>query len=137
MRVYIAGPMSGKPSFNWPAFDELAAVLRGRGFDVVSPSEMDSPATRAAVMSSPDGHHRDLPPGETWGYYLSRDVALLADGGIEGVVVLPEWETSKGARLEVFMASQILGLPVMRYIDPGLPGLIELSPWAILEGVRR
>ena len=65
---------------------------------------------------------------------MSRDIRLLADDGIEAVVVLPEWEASKGARLEVFMANQILGLPIFQYIDPGL---IELSPWAILEGVRR
>ena len=134
MRVYLSGGMSGVRHFNLEAFDELARTLRGRGFEVVSPAEMDGDEARAILMTSEHGSHSDLPPGETWGWYLARDIRLLADDGIEAVVVLPEWETSKGARLEVFMANQILGLPIFQYIDPGL---IELSPWAILEGVRR
>ena len=132
MRLYIAGPMTGIAGFNVPAFDELAAYLRGWGHDVVSPAELDGEETRAVIAAAPTGHHSELPPGETWGFYLSRDIRLLADDGIQGVVVLPGWESSRGARLEVFMASQILGLPIFRYIAPGL---VELSlPW-IKSGV--
>ncbi len=112
MRLYIAGPMSGIPHFNIPAFDAMAAKLRALGHEVVSPAELDGPETRAAIYASKTGSHRDLPPGETWGFYLSRDVRLLADDGIEGVVVLPGWGKSKGARLETFVACALLDKPV-------------------------
>lgn len=31
-RVYIAGPMTGLPEFNYPAFNACAADLRAKGF---------------------------------------------------------------------------------------------------------
>ena len=105
MRVYIAGPMTGIPQFNFPAFDALAQELRSRGYDVVSPAEMDDPATRAAALASPDGAPgTGSPNGETWGDFLSRDVKLIADGGIEAIICLPGWNRSRGARLETFVA---------------------------------
>jgi hypothetical protein len=112
-RVYLAGPMTGIPQFNFPAFDAAAEELRGLGYDVVSPAELDSEETREAALASADGA-----PGsgsttdETWGDFLARDVKLIADGGIEGVVVLPGWQRSRGARLETFIARALHGYPV-------------------------
>ena len=101
MRVYLAGPMSHIPQFNIPAFDFAASDLRRRGFTVVSPAELDDPATRAVALASPDGAPGSgAANGETWGDFLARDVKLIADGGIEGVILLPEWWRSRGARLE-------------------------------------
>jgi hypothetical protein len=113
MRVYLAGPMTGIPQFNIPAFDAYAADLRLAGYDVVSPAELDDPETRAAALASPDGAPgTGSTNGETWGDFLSRDVKLIADGGIEGVVLMPRWERSRGARLETYVAHAMLGLPV-------------------------
>jgi hypothetical protein len=118
VKVYVAGPMTGIPQFNIPAFDEMAARLRDMGHEVVSPAELDSPETRAIQLASKTGSMADLPPGDTWGMFLARDVKLLADDGIEGIVVLPGWDRSRGARLETFVANALCGLPVMSY-----------SPW--------
>lgn len=116
MKVYIAGPMTGLPQFNFPAFDALGSRLRSRGFDVVSPAELDDPEDRAAALASPDGHmHDGHHMNKTWGDFLARDVKLLADGGIEAVIVLPGWERSRGARLETFVANRMCGLPVYTY----------------------
>lgn len=105
MKVYIAGPMTGIPQFNFPVFDEAARTLRARGIDVITPSELDNEDTRAAALASPDGA-----PGsgtannETWGDFLARDVKLLADEpDLTGIAVLPNWTSSRGARLEVFV----------------------------------
>lgn len=116
MKVYVAGPMTGIPSFNFPAFDAAAAQLRRAGYDVVSPAEMDDPVTRAAAMASPDGAPGSgSTNGETWGDFLARDVKLIADGGIDGIMVLDGWENSRGARLETFVGAALCGLPIFRF----------------------
>ena len=132
MRYYIAGPMTGIAGFNVPAFDRLAAILREEGHDVVSPVELDGAESRAIIMASETGSHADLPPGETWGFYLSRDVKLLADDGIQGVVCLPGWETSSGARLETFTAKALLGLPVYGWYGRGV-GMVALNATALVR----
>lgn len=117
LRIYLAGPMTWRPAFNIPAFDEAAEALRSRGFEVVSPAELDDPKSRAVALASPDGNplnYRD-DTGETWGDLLARDVKLIADGGIQAIVVLPGWESSRGARLETFVANALCDLPVYRY----------------------
>lgn len=102
MKVYIAGPMTNMPQFNVPLFDKVAAELRQRGYDVVSPAELDSPEMRAAAMQSADGALAPLEQAtkETWGQVLARDVRVLSDQDIEGIVLLPGWERSRGANLE-------------------------------------
>jgi hypothetical protein len=100
------------PHFNFPKFIEMAELLRWWGHDVVSPAELDSPEERAAAMASPDGHPIHYANGKTWGDFLARDVKLLADSDIEGVLVLPGWEKSRGARLETFVAYALCDKPV-------------------------
>ena len=100
MRIYLAGPMSGIKRFNFPAFDAAAANLRAHGYEVVSPAELDSPEFRARVLTA-TGNEKDL-LGE-WGNCLARDVKLIADSGIEGIVLLRDWHLSRGAKLEAFI----------------------------------
>lgn len=137
--VYIAGPMTGIPQFNYPAFMDLAARLRAAGFKVKSPAEMDDEATAAAAMASPDGAPGSgSANGETWGDFLSRDVKLLADGGIEAIIVLPGWERSRGARLETFVGHRMVGLPVYRWDGTDLqevPFLELVRAWSAKQDI--
>lgn len=116
MRVYLAGPMSGIRAFNIPAFDEAARNLRDAGYEVFSPAEIDGPITRAVLLKSATGDHKDLPMDESYSYYLSRDFRILCDSGIEKIVTLPGWKDSKGARLEVALAKE-LGIAQCEYFD--------------------
>ena len=38
--VYIAGPMRGKPNFNYPAFMRAEKHLRALGYEVINPATM-------------------------------------------------------------------------------------------------
>jgi hypothetical protein len=125
-KVYVAGPMTGIPQMNFPCFDDAASALRQRGYEVVSPAELDSPESRAAALASEDGTPAGYAEGETWGQFLARDVKLIADEGIQAIVVLPGWQESRGARLETFVA-RLCGLPILKYphLDPVAPIQIE------------
>lgn len=91
-RVYIAGPMTGLPEFNFPAFNTMAATMRAEGWHVENPAE--------------HGHVE----GAEWADYLRHDIGRL--GTCEAVLLLPGWSKSLGAMLERHIAEQ-LGLRVM------------------------
>jgi len=95
-RLYLAGPMTGFEDFNFPAFNKMAADLRGRGYDVENPAE------------------HGVVDGADWADYMAYDLTRL---GLCGqVAVLPGWENSKGARLEVHIARE-LGMKVVNAHD--------------------
>lgn len=88
MKIYLSGPMTGLPSFNYPLFNQQAARLRALGHVVANPAEIlggDTTQTRS--------------------FYLRKDIQdiLLCDA----VALLPNWERSKGARLEVSLALEL------------------------------
>lgn len=105
MKIYLAGPMSGYPGNNYQAFDAASANLRQRGFDVISPAELSR-------EQGIDGT-RILEPHEYAGCMRCDIEALLK---VEGVICLPGWRKSKGARYEVHTA-QLLGLKVLEFPD--------------------
>jgi hypothetical protein len=118
MKVYLAGPMSGIPAFNFPEFKRVTALLRSCGWEVISPAEEDhKEGIGAAAEASPDGDPTGMPI--TWGSFLARDVKLIADGGIQGIVFLKGWEKSRGARLEASVGLLIKGMLFFEQQDDG------------------
>lgn len=97
---YLSGPMTDIPEFNVPAFAHAARVLRERDFTVINPAEAFGGDTTRA-----------------WSCYIRHDIAALLR--VDEVRVLPGWEMSRGARLEVCVA-QALGMPVLAW-DTGEP----------------
>lgn len=97
---YLAGPMSGVPQFNIPAFDAAAKALRAVGCKIISPAELDALEIRTKYLLSADG--ATLPGTPTWGTFLSRDVKIVADD-VRGIVLMSGWEKSRGARLEAYV----------------------------------
>lgn len=118
MKAYLAGPMSGIPQFNFPQFCQAAADLRERGWDIVSPAELDDAEDKGAALLSATGDMRDAK--KSWGDFLARDVKLIADGGIEAIVFLPNWIQSRGARLEATVGLLQPGFTFWQW-DPALP----------------
>lgn len=105
IKWYLAGPMTGIPQFNYPLFYSAAEILREMGLQIYSPAEMDDPTTVKAAMASKDGSADDYASDGkgTWGEFLARDVKLIADE-LGGIILLPNWYKSKGARLEAFVS---------------------------------
>jgi hypothetical protein len=85
--IYIAGPMTGLPEFNYPAFNNAAQMLRNLGPHVENPAD-------SGVIN-----------GATWADYMRLAIAQLIK--CDTVYVLNGWESSKGAKLELSIASSI------------------------------
>ena len=125
-KFYLAGPMTGVPQFNYPAFDAACEALRARGVDVVSPAELDDLATRAEALASPDGKLVDgKSAGHTWGDFLSRDVKIVADE-CTGIILMPGWEKSRGAKLEAYVGL-LCGHEFHEYVGDGFTSPIPAS----------
>lgn len=93
-RIYIAGPMTGLPEFNYPAFNKAAAKLRAIGYEVENPAEN--------------------PDQPSWQHYMRLAVRQLAS--CEAVALLPEWEHSRGAK-EEFRLAKVLGIECKPLMD--------------------
>lgn len=99
--LYISGPMTGIPHWNYPAFTDAAAELRAWGFNVISPHELDQDAGKDPEASWTAADRREA---------IARDVEAVAKLA-DGVAVLDGWAASFGARAEVAVASA-LSLPI-------------------------
>lgn len=90
-RVYVAGPMTGFPDFNFPAFHAATAQLRAKGHDVINPAEINIDTTTP------------------WHECMRNDIAQLVT--CDSIYLLPGWSNSKGATLEHHIAT-CLGMDV-------------------------
>lgn len=97
-RIYLAGPMAGYPDLNRQAFRDTAWTLHLAGHQVVNPhNEM------------PDDHDGDCPrsyavnDGHSAACYLRACLKVMLD--CDEVHLLPGWESSVGARLELQVAA--------------------------------
>lgn len=90
-RVYIAGPMTGIPDHNYPAFRAAAFALRSAGLDPVNPAD-----------HADGGEH-------PWGWWMRRALTTLVT--CDAVAMLPGWRHSTGALIEARVAGD-LGMEV-------------------------
>lgn len=83
--IYISGPMTGLPGYNFATFNRHARRFHKLGHKVLNPAETDNGDT-----------------SNTWAYYIRKDVRMVTQADM--VVVLPGWQKSRGAQLEVNLA---------------------------------
>lgn len=89
MSLYIAGPMSGYDHFNYPAFFDAEAALGAAGYKTLNPARN--------------------PKCSSWDGYMRAAIAQVIEA--DGIAVLPDWQMSAGAALEVHIA-HALRVPV-------------------------
>jgi len=88
-KLYIAGPMSGLPEFNYPAFHAADAQLRAAGYETLNP------ATNGEK--------------DSWEDYMRAGIAQVIQA--DGIAFLPGSHGSRGARVELNLAG-VLGMEV-------------------------
>ena len=110
-RLYLAGPMSGLPEYNHPAFHAAAAQLRAAGYTVISPTD------------------NGLPLEAPWAEHMRRDVVLMMQNA-SAVATLPGHRYSRGAQIETTLAAS-LGMPVMpvgQWLELVITGMTSTTP---------
>lgn len=93
--LYVAGPMTGLPDYNYPAFDQAETDLRAAGYDVLNPVNAED--------------HNTTGTAQTWQWYMRHGLAMVIQA--DGVALLPGAHNSRGAALERHVA-EALNLPV-------------------------
>lgn len=103
--IYIAGPMTGLPEFNFPAFFKAERKLRRAGWLVWNPAAKDSEAAidKTAKKTGDDKlaikKGFDIREAFMW----DAEKVIYADG----IYMLEGWEKSPGARAEHAIATFI------------------------------
>jgi hypothetical protein len=86
-KLYIAGPMSGLPDYNYPAFHAAEAELQSAGYETLNPA------------------NNPKPEPETWEGYMRLALAQVI--AADGIAYLPNSGKSRGALLELHVAAEL------------------------------
>ena len=92
-KIYIAGPMSGYPEFNYPSFFAMEHILKQIGVETV---------LNPVVIGDGD---TTMP----YDFYIRHSLQMVSQA--TAIVMLDGWEKSKGAQLE-HLSATTMGLPV-------------------------
>ncbi len=120
VRLYLAGPMSGYVNYNFPLFHQVANLLRSQGFEVNNPADKETL----------DGTDKpDLAKVPTRAEAMRQDIPLVIE--CDGIVLLPNWKNSVGARFETMLATQC-GMDVYEWDEVAVK--MEKLDTLVLEG---
>jgi hypothetical protein len=105
VRIYIAGPITGHPDLNEPAFRREAERLQAAGHEPVVPLDIEAFEHEG---DCPPTYSRPM-PGHGSACFLRADIKALLE--CDAIRMLPGWESSVGARLEHSVAA-LTGIPI-------------------------
>ena len=98
-KIYIAGPMSGYPEFNFPAFFAAQAKFEAEGWTVFNPANKDTEKEVQNNAAYASGSDQQL-MASGWdfrdAYMWDMEKVIYSDA----IYLLPGWEKSAGARGE-------------------------------------
>jgi Domain of unknown function (DUF4406) len=112
MNVYISGPMTGIPDFNFAAFYDAEEFLRMAYGDslglVFNPARRDE--EKYGPLPSETGSPKDVPQFNLREAF-AEDMRFICEDATH-ILMLPGWTKSKGATAELHVA-RVLGIEVM------------------------
>jgi hypothetical protein len=85
-RIYLSGPMTGLPDFNYPLFHRVAAELRAEGHEVYNPAEYEHDEPEFPLRRAMADYAR----------FICMEACTI--------VLLPGWEKSLGVSAELALA---------------------------------
>ena len=130
LRIYLAGPMTGYPLYNYPAFHAAAAQLRAQGHVVLNPAELDLDEGFDPSRTLED-------QGFDWAEVMERDLQALVT--TQAIALLPGAQGSTGAMAE-YEVARALGLRLFAVIVNPMTGdyvLAEGTPDTMDEYLAR
>ena len=103
-RIYIAGPRTGFPEHNFPAFNRAAAEWRALGWKVLNPAESFAGDT-----------------GRPYKDYVDHDIDLLKK--CDAIALLDGWDGdgARGSVWEWAIAQKLLDMDIYRADKPVPP----------------
>ena len=106
-KIYIAGPMTGYPQYNFTAFLDAEEDLTAKGWEVLSPARMDlrrgfNPIENPDAVFTPEM----LTPA------IRMNIDAIRES--DAIAMLDNWSESKGAKAEYYVA-RWAGLKIFRY----------------------
>ena len=119
MRIYLAGPMTGYPQFNFPKFMRIADELRAKGHYVFNPAQRDierhngvdiskdnSTGCQEFAASQHQFSLRDALRDDLVFITQGADAIYCMDGWEYSSGVCSEWSTAKALKLKFFYEGQ-------------------------------
>lgn len=116
---YVSGPMTGYDYHNFPLFFRVEEQLRALGFTPLNPA-------RNTGDTWQDAYEYALAHPQTWEAYIRKDTEAVLQS--DGIVLLPGWEKSKGACIEVIVSVAIGNGLAFCMNDPYAPYQMTLVP---------
>lgn len=95
-KVYISGPMTGRPDKNIDEFNKAEDLLLKAWYEVLNPTS------------------NGLSDSASYEDHMRADLRMLSVA--DALAFLPDWEKSRGARLEVEVA-HVFNIPVRPVSD--------------------
>ena len=106
LSIYLSGGLNGHPLVERKAeFKRYQEKYEGIGLVVINPLEMDR-----GQHGSLDGEGILRPTEREWREFMARDLGVILRGDIDRLYMLPGWTHSRGAKLEVHVAT-VCGIP--------------------------
>lgn len=107
-KVYISGAITGMPNKNKEEFKKYEDKFINLGYEVINPHNIFSDEEVERIESM------DISEDEKWCIFLKEDLIQMLK--CDFVAVLPNWEHSRGANLEIKTALGVK-MPVINAKD--------------------
>lgn len=114
MKIFISGPMTSFPLWNYPCFDLTEKLLVALGFEVVNPANIGRMFGPEKVEADPE-------------LYKAMEAEIQkAERTCDIIFLLKGWENSVGVRLELKTALD-MGIPIVLDNEDGFDRLRKVK----------